>query len=197
MTPTRRSRSPTTTGAHLSIRRHPGMPRRAWRSTPEVIAKPPAYSGPRNRHGARLDLVRFKVFDDDHHALVSALRNTMGDDDFDAAWAEGVALSTEEAIAYALRGRGERKRPSTRLGIAHSNRTRRGPPGRRGHTEQGHRHSAVRLTANRADTSPPRLQQARPDLTSAARPGSRTSRSTKMRLWADVLPMVGAACWLA
>ena len=37
----------------------------------------------------------------------------MGDNDFDAAWAEGAALSTEEAIAYAQRGRGERKRPST------------------------------------------------------------------------------------
>ena len=35
----------------------------------------------------------------------------MGANDFDAAWAEGAALSTEEAIAYAQRGRGERKRP--------------------------------------------------------------------------------------
>ena len=32
---------------------------------------------------------------------------------FDAAWAEGAGLSREEAIAYAQRGRGERKRPST------------------------------------------------------------------------------------
>ena len=64
----------------------------------------------------RLGLVRFKVFDDDHHALVSALRNAMGGEDFDAAWAEGAALSTTEAIAYALRGRGERKRPSTGWG---------------------------------------------------------------------------------
>ena len=30
-----------------------------------------------------------------------------------AAWAEGAALSTEEAIAYAQRGRGERKRPNS------------------------------------------------------------------------------------
>ena len=30
-----------------------------------------------------------------------------------AAWAEGAALSTEEAIAYAQRGRGERKRPTS------------------------------------------------------------------------------------
>jgi DNA-binding CsgD family transcriptional regulator len=36
----------------------------------------------------------------------------MGENDFDAAWAEGAALSTEEAIAYARRGRGQRKRPS-------------------------------------------------------------------------------------
>ena len=64
----------------------------------------------------RMGLVRFKVFDDDHHALVSALRNAMGGEDCDAAWKEGVALSTEEAIAYALRGRGERKRPSSGWG---------------------------------------------------------------------------------
>ena len=37
----------------------------------------------------------------------------MGSNDFDAAWAEGAALSTEEAIAYAQRGRGERKRPAS------------------------------------------------------------------------------------
>jgi DNA-binding CsgD family transcriptional regulator len=37
----------------------------------------------------------------------------MGHGDFDGAWAEGAALSTEEAIAYAQRGRGERKRPSS------------------------------------------------------------------------------------
>ena len=30
-----------------------------------------------------------------------------------AAWAEGTALSTDEAIAYAQRGRGGRKRPSS------------------------------------------------------------------------------------
>ena len=40
----------------------------------------------------------------------------MGDKDFDAAWAEGAALSTEEAIAYAQRGRGERRRPTSGWG---------------------------------------------------------------------------------
>jgi DNA-binding CsgD family transcriptional regulator len=37
----------------------------------------------------------------------------MDDNDFAEAWSEGEALSTGEAIAYAQRGRGERKRPST------------------------------------------------------------------------------------
>jgi DNA-binding CsgD family transcriptional regulator len=32
---------------------------------------------------------------------------------FQAAWAEGAALSTEETIAYAQRGRGDRKRPTS------------------------------------------------------------------------------------
>ena len=35
---------------------------------------------------------------------------------FDAAWAEGAALSTEESIAYAQRGRGDRQRPATGWG---------------------------------------------------------------------------------
>ena len=61
----------------------------------------------------RMGAVRFKVWDAGYEASVAALRNAMGDDDFDAAWAEGAALSTEEAIAYAQRGRGERKRPTS------------------------------------------------------------------------------------
>jgi predicted ATPase/class 3 adenylate cyclase/DNA-binding NarL/FixJ family response regulator len=72
--------------------------------------------GAAHAHRQRLGLVRFKVFDDDQHALVSALQNAMGGEDFDAAWAAGSALPTEEAIAYALRGRGERKRPATGWG---------------------------------------------------------------------------------
>ena len=59
----------------------------------------------------RMGAVRFKVFDEDHEACVSATRAALGDHDCDEAWAEGAELSTEEAIAYAHRGRGERKRP--------------------------------------------------------------------------------------
>ncbi len=61
----------------------------------------------------RLGVVRFKIHDSAYDASVALLREAMDEKDFGAAWAEGAALSTEEAIAYAQRGRGERKRPST------------------------------------------------------------------------------------
>jgi predicted ATPase/class 3 adenylate cyclase/DNA-binding CsgD family transcriptional regulator len=61
----------------------------------------------------RMGAVRFKIYDAGYQASAAALRDTMGEQDFDAAWAEGAALSTEEAIAYAQRGRGQRKRPSS------------------------------------------------------------------------------------
>jgi DNA-binding NarL/FixJ family response regulator len=56
--------------------------------------------------------VRFKIYDSDYETSVAALRNAMGEKDFESAWAEGAALSTEEAIAYAQRGHGERKQPT-------------------------------------------------------------------------------------
>ena len=37
----------------------------------------------------------------------------MGEADFESAWADGAALSNEEAIAYARRGRGQRKRATS------------------------------------------------------------------------------------
>jgi predicted ATPase/class 3 adenylate cyclase/DNA-binding CsgD family transcriptional regulator len=61
----------------------------------------------------RMGAVRFKIYDADYHASVASLRDAMGDSDFDSAWAEGAALSVEEAIAYAQRGRGQRKRPTS------------------------------------------------------------------------------------
>ena len=64
----------------------------------------------------RIGAVRFKIYDAGYEASVAALRDALGDNDFDAAWAEGAALSTEEAIAYAQRGRGERKRPASGWG---------------------------------------------------------------------------------
>jgi predicted ATPase/class 3 adenylate cyclase/DNA-binding CsgD family transcriptional regulator len=69
-------------------------------------------------HGIRqpMGVVRFKIWDADYHASVAALRNAIGEQDFDAAWAEGAGLSVEEAIAYAQRGRGQRKRPTSGWG---------------------------------------------------------------------------------
>jgi DNA-binding CsgD family transcriptional regulator len=39
-------------------------------------------------------------------------REALGDDAWEAAFAEGTAMETDEAVAYARRARGERKRPS-------------------------------------------------------------------------------------
>jgi DNA-binding CsgD family transcriptional regulator len=61
----------------------------------------------------RTGMVRFKVHQAGYESSLAALRDAMQEKDFDAAWAEGAALSTEEAIAYARRGRGERKRPNS------------------------------------------------------------------------------------
>ena len=61
----------------------------------------------------RIGEVRFKVWDAGYQASVTALRDALGEQDFGVAWAEGAALSTEEAIAYAQRGRGQRKRPAS------------------------------------------------------------------------------------
>ncbi|MDT5205495.1 MAG: hypothetical protein QOD34_2131, partial [Mycobacterium sp.] len=41
---------------------------------------------------------------------ITAIREALGQNEFDAAWTEGAALSIGEAIAYAQRGRGERRR---------------------------------------------------------------------------------------
>ncbi len=61
----------------------------------------------------RIGAVRFKVYDAGCDASLAALRDAMGEAGFESAWAQGAALSTEEAIAYAQRGRGERKRPTS------------------------------------------------------------------------------------
>jgi predicted ATPase/class 3 adenylate cyclase/DNA-binding NarL/FixJ family response regulator len=45
-------------------------------------------------------------------ALLTTARDQLGDEAFETAWAEGAGLSLDEAVAYATRARGERKRPS-------------------------------------------------------------------------------------
>ncbi|WP_231744621.1 LuxR family transcriptional regulator [Mycobacterium sp. GA-1199] len=61
----------------------------------------------------RMGVVRFKALQADDAVRIAVVRNIVGDNDFDSAYAEGAALSIEEAIGYAQRGRGERKRPGS------------------------------------------------------------------------------------
>jgi predicted ATPase/class 3 adenylate cyclase/DNA-binding CsgD family transcriptional regulator len=61
----------------------------------------------------RMGVVRFQIHQAGYEASVAALRDAMGQEDFESTWAEGAGLSTDEAIAYAQRGRGERKRPTS------------------------------------------------------------------------------------
>lgn len=61
----------------------------------------------------RMGTVRFKIFDAVYEALLAALRDALGEKDFESARAEGAALSVDEAVAYAQRRHGERKRPTS------------------------------------------------------------------------------------
>lgn len=56
--------------------------------------------------------VRFPVYEAAVGEAIARVRDALGENDFDAAWDDGAALSIEEAIAYTQRGRGERRRPS-------------------------------------------------------------------------------------
>jgi predicted ATPase/class 3 adenylate cyclase/DNA-binding CsgD family transcriptional regulator len=57
--------------------------------------------------------VRFQIYQATYDRAIDSLRQAMEQNDFDTAWAEGTRMSTDEAIAYAQRGRGERKRPDS------------------------------------------------------------------------------------
>ena len=61
----------------------------------------------------RIGAVRFKIHEAGWEAAVAATRDALGQLDFETEWARGAALTTDEAIAYARRGRGERKRPTS------------------------------------------------------------------------------------
>jgi predicted ATPase/class 3 adenylate cyclase/DNA-binding CsgD family transcriptional regulator len=61
----------------------------------------------------RIGLVRFMIHQPGYQTSVAALRDAMGENEFESTWTEGTGLTTEQAIAYAQRGRGERKRPAS------------------------------------------------------------------------------------
>jgi predicted ATPase/DNA-binding CsgD family transcriptional regulator len=59
-----------------------------------------------------LGYARFPVDQAPREVALSQAKQDLAPADFAAAWVEGAKLSAEEAIAYAARGRGERKRPT-------------------------------------------------------------------------------------
>ena len=66
-----------------------------------------------NSQRSELGYVRFPVEQAPYDAAIVRAKEAIGADEFAAAWDEGAKLSADDAIAYAARGRGERKRPAT------------------------------------------------------------------------------------
>jgi predicted ATPase/class 3 adenylate cyclase/DNA-binding CsgD family transcriptional regulator len=62
---------------------------------------------------AAIGLARWPADQPAYDTDVANTSGALGEDAFNAAWAEGAALSVDEAVAYVTRARGERKRPST------------------------------------------------------------------------------------
>lgn len=60
-----------------------------------------------------MGIVWFPILAPARETRIVRCRERLGDNDFDAAYGEGAALSTQEALAYARRGRGERTRASS------------------------------------------------------------------------------------
>lgn len=61
----------------------------------------------------RIGVARFMIHEPAYQTSISALREAMGEKEFESTWTEGTGLTTEQAITYAQRGRGERKRPAS------------------------------------------------------------------------------------
>lgn len=57
--------------------------------------------------------IRFPVYQAAYPALLDTCRNELGESGFRETWTDGSALSADEVISYALRGRGERRRSGT------------------------------------------------------------------------------------
>ena len=91
----------------------------------------------------------------------SQARHALGDDRFTQAWEEGQGLTLDDAVAYAARKGGGRKRPGDRLGQPDPRRTGGRPPRRRGPAERRHRPAAVHRPRHRQGAPVPYLRQAR------------------------------------
>ena len=111
-TRTMRSQSPPAPG-HTPSLPTPSSASPHSPSTPAVTVKRRGYSAPQTPSGSAAATSASRSSMPFTKSSVAALRDAMGEKDFESAWAEGAALSTDEAIAYAQRRRGERKRPTS------------------------------------------------------------------------------------
>lgn len=62
---------------------------------------------------AEIGLARWPAEQAAYDTDVARVRDALGEHAFHTAWAEGEALTLDEAVAYVSRARGERKRPSS------------------------------------------------------------------------------------
>jgi DNA-binding CsgD family transcriptional regulator len=62
---------------------------------------------------AEIGLARWPVDQASYDTDVARARDALGEHAFDAAWAEGEALTVDDSVAYVSRARGGRKRPSS------------------------------------------------------------------------------------
>ncbi|MFQ2845009.1 LuxR C-terminal-related transcriptional regulator [Mycobacterium paragordonae] len=58
-------------------------------------------------------VVRFAIHDADYSAVLERLREALAANEFESAWAEGEALSIDDAIRFGIRAQGTRQRPDT------------------------------------------------------------------------------------
>ena len=130
-------------------------------------------------------VARFKINDEAYATAVEAVREALGHSYFENARVEGAAMSTLEAMAYARRGHGDRKRPASgwraptpteldvvrlvREGLACNDIATRLFP----------------LGAHRAEPSHPRPQQARHQLAGSTRARSCPARLKTLRSYTN------------
>jgi predicted ATPase/DNA-binding CsgD family transcriptional regulator len=79
---------------------------------PEEQHKAARLLGAADAHRRVIGYRRFPLSQPGYDRAVADLRTAMGDAEFDQAWDAGAALTLDEAVNYAVRGRGERNRPA-------------------------------------------------------------------------------------
>ena len=93
-----------------------------WNALPRLAADDGNFAHAARLLGAadgmrqRIGHVRLPMYQADYDTALTVVRDDLGQGTFDGLRGESAALSSEEAIRYARRGRGERKRPTSGWG---------------------------------------------------------------------------------